>query len=158
MEATSISGAAYPVLRILDGATTQDLEMIRALLNDPEMCRFGSYLATDVLWDSDAFIAKTGFADKTTAIRNAKNRGLIYCDLPLKEAIGLRKIGDRVIVNYIPTGTPLDAKSQAHVRYMGTWQVLEWITGATTKKGEHVRKALLWFFFVADKKRLGTQV
>ena len=158
MEATSTPSTTSPLASLLDGATIHDMALIRALSQDPDILRFEMYLNTNVLWDSDAFIAKTGFSEKTTAIRNAKNRGLIFCDLPMKKAIGLRKIDGREIVNYIPAGTPFDAKSRAHVRYMGTWQVLEWITGAITKKGEHVRRALLWFFFLADKKRLETKV
>ena len=159
MEATSATQEATPTFaRLLDGATKEDKILIQTLLSDPHIRRFGEYLNTDVLWNSDAFIAKTGFANKSISIRNARARNLIYCDLPMKKAIGLQKIDGREIVNYIPAGTPFDAKSRAHVRYMGTWEVLEWISGATTNKGEHVRKALLWFFYLSDKKNLNTKV
>jgi hypothetical protein len=37
---------------------------------------------------------------------------------------------------------------------MGTWEVLEWIGGATTDRAAAVRQALWWLFFVSNKYQL----
>jgi hypothetical protein len=139
---------------VLQGATKEDLSVIRDLLTDDDIIRFGQYLNTDVLWNSDAFVDKLGFATKVNAIRNARTKDLIVYDISLKEAVGLTELDGRPIVNPVPASTVVPPSSRTRVRFMGTWDVLEWISGATTDRAAAVRRALWWLFFVSDKEQL----
>ena len=143
---------------LLQGATPEDLAVIRDLLTDEDIQRFGQYINQDVLWNSEAFVDKVGFSKKENAIRNARSKGLIVCDISEKEAVGLTEIDGRPIVNPVPAGTVLPPSSRARVNFMGTWQILEWLSGANTERGEAVRKALWWLFFVHDKEGMQQEV
>ena len=66
----------------------------------------------------------------------------------------MKKIQGLPIINPVPSQTQVDPKSRARVRFMKTWDVFEWITGATTERAKGVRKALGWFFFTVDKERM----
>ena len=114
---------------LLQGATAEDLALIRDLLTDEDIQRFGQYISQDVLWNSDAFVDKVGFDRKDTAIRNARAKNLIFCDVSLKEACGMKKIQGLPIINPVPTSTVVPPSSRARVRFMRTWDVFEWITG-----------------------------
>ena len=143
---------------LLQGATAEDLALIRELLTDEDIQRFGQYINSDVLWNSDAFVDKVGFSKKEHAIRNARARKLVLYDISLKEAVGLLEIDGRPIMNPLPKGTFVDPKSRARARFMRTRGILEWIGGANTERGEAVREALWWFFFTADKERIQKEV
>ena len=143
---------------LLQGATPEDLALIQDLLTDEDIQRFRQYMTSDVLWNSDAFVDKVGFANKENAIRNARAKNLIFCHVSLKEACGMKEIQGLPIINPVPTHTVVPPSSRARVRFMKTWDVFEWITGATTERAKGVRKALGWFFFTADKERMQKEV
>ena len=139
---------------LLHGASSEDIATLRDLLSDEVILRFGKYMNSDGLWNSDAFVDKIGFDRHDVAIRNARTKGLIACEMSLSDAVGLTAIEGRPIINPIPAGTAVPPKSRARARFMGTQQVLEWISGANTESAASVRKALWWFFFLSDKERM----
>ena len=143
---------------LLQGATAEDLALIRELLTDDDIQRFGQYINSDVLWNSDAFVDKVGFSKKEHAIRNARSKGIIKYNIHVKEVVGLTEIDGRPIVNPLPAGTVIPPRSSARVNFMGTWEILEWLSGATTDRAFRVRKALWWLFFVHDKERMQKEV
>ena len=140
-------------LDLLDEASAEDVEILQDLLSDEDLKRFGLYLKKQVLWNTDAFVDKVGFNKKEHAMRNAKSKNLIRHDMSLKKAVGLMEIGGIPIINPLPADTPVPPRSNTRIKFMGTWDLLEWIGGASTVRGAQVRRALWWLFFTADENK-----
>ena len=145
-------------LDLLDGATPEDVEILQDLLSDADMKRFSLYLKKQVLWNTEAFVEKVGFAKKENAMKNAKSKNLIRHDINIKKAVGLTEIDGIPIINPVPADTPIPARSNTRIKYMGTWDLLEWIGGASTDRGVQVRRALWWLFFTADENKYQKKV
>jgi hypothetical protein len=142
------------VEEILSGATPEDTIIIKEFLDDEAIMRLDQYIDKNVLWNSDTFIDRVGFSKKEHAIRNARKNGLIKYDVPLKRAIGLTSINGVSIVNPLPKDTSVPLKSRARARYMGTRDILEWISGAQTERAKRVQNALWWLCFISDRERM----
>ena len=137
---------------VLHGATAKDIEIIRSLLSDEKICRFGKYIGQKVLWNCDEFVDKVGFASKGNAFKSAIARDLVRFNVPYKDAVGLYDIDGMPIINPLPANTPLAGNLRMKVKFMGTLDILHWISAANTQRATEVREALWWMFLAADHK------
>ena len=137
---------------VLQGATAKDIQIIRSLLSDEKICRFGKYIRQKVLWNCDEFVDKVGFYSRSNAFKSAIARNLVRFNVPYRDAVGLYKIDGMPIINPLPANTPLTGNLRMKVKFMGTWDIIHWISGANTQRATEVREALWWMFFAADHK------
>ena len=137
---------------VLQGATAKDIQIIRSLLSDEKICRFAKYIGQRVLWNCEEFVDKVGYSSRTNAFKSATTRNLVRFNVPYKDAVGLYDIDGMPIINPLPANTPLAGNLRMKVKFMGTWDIMHWISGANTQRANEVREALWWMFFAADHK------
>lgn len=141
---------------VISKASADDLLSIRQLLSDQDIARLGQYMGENCLWNCAAFVDKVGFTRPDNAIRNARNKGLIICDLPLRKAVGLTEIDGLPIINPVPQETVVQPRERTMVRFMTTIGVLEWLSGAATEKAAAVRHALWWLYFSLNEEHVNS--
>ncbi|ELU01444.1 hypothetical protein CAPTEDRAFT_198058 [Capitella teleta] len=124
--------------KLLNGATEKDIRVIRGLLADKTLVRFGKYIGQDVLWNCDEFVDEIGFNTRGNAFKSAFSRGLIEDNhnIDFTAAVGLTELDGMPIVNPLPADTPLEGNRQKKVKLMKTWNILHWISGAKTDRAE----------------------
>ncbi|ELT99915.1 hypothetical protein CAPTEDRAFT_206517 [Capitella teleta] len=140
--------------KLLNRATEKDVRVIRGLLADKTLVRFGKYIGQDVLWNCDEFVDEIGFNTRGNAFKSAFSRGLIEDNhnIDFAAAVGLTELDGMPIVNPLPADTPLVGHRQKKVKLMKTWNILHWISGAKTDRAEEVRTALWWMFFTTHRR------
>ena len=138
----------------LGNATREDLSHVQDLIADSDVAWLCEHMGTEVVWRMETFIDKVGFSHPKSAIRNAKSRGLIMCEMPIRQAIGLTEVDGRKIINPLSAETPITPHTRTVVRFMCTMDVLEWLSGAGTEKAKGVRRALWWVYFIHPKEHV----
>jgi hypothetical protein len=153
-----LSSGRLTVEEILSGATPEHAIIIKEFLDDEAIMRLDKYIDKNVLWNCDAFVDKVGFSERKNAFRHARKNGLIKYDVPLSRAVGLRSINGISIVNPLPKDIVVPPRSRTQVKYMGTWDILEWVSGAQTDRSKGVRNALWWLCFMSDRERMKAEI
>ena len=142
----------------LSGLTESELTSIRKVLTDSNLAKCGKLIGRNVLWNCEEFVEKVGFYNKSSAYRFAGSMNLISFNLAYQDAVGIDEIEGLPVINPLAEGGSVHPMAHPKVRFMNTWNLLEWLTLARTQQASTLRKALWRVFFSRDNDKACSDV